>query len=56
MIHLRIRRYDSDNWTSLSIDGGEEDDDVFRLIAGTICISPYQVQILNEDDEWEDLE
>lgn len=57
MIHLRIRRYDSDDWTLLSISpADEEEDDIFRLIVGAIAWSNYQAEVMNEDEEWEELE
>jgi hypothetical protein len=52
MTSLRIRRYGTDDWTIIRIDG---DGDLADLLAGDLSQRGYHVQICS-DDGWEDWE
>lgn len=54
MIHLRLREWGEAEWTSIFF-AGELEDEVLQIIGSALATSPLHVQLLNEENEWEDL-
>lgn len=54
MIHLRFRRFGDADWTSLLLHGDLEAEGL-GLVGSALETSPFHVQQLTEEGEWEDL-
>lgn len=55
MIQFRIREWGAGEWTYLFIQGAEESQ-VFSVVGSPLMTSSLHVQLLSEDEEWEDFE